>query len=267
MKSLRRRASVAAALTLGLVFVGSSPAAAQPPPNDDFNNAIRFTALPFQASADTTEATRAADDPSCIGEDDHTVWYAVRLSSTRQIVVDTFGSDYDTTLSAWTGSRGNLSQVACNDDFLGLQSRIQFAARAGVTYYLMVGSFPGSPGGHLELHGRVLPPPVRLAVTLDPRGSLTPGGAAIIHGSVSCSRPVELTVSGTLRQQQGRRATVGSFRVSVACDGLETWRARVRGETGIYRQGPAEGVVAAVYFDPVRVEEVRARATGTVQLS
>jgi hypothetical protein len=266
VRSLRPRAYVTAVLTSAFLLVGSSPAAAQPP-NDDFANAILFSSVPFEAGADTTEATRAADDPSCIEEDGLTVWYAVRLGATREIAVDTFGSDYDTTLSAWTGTRGNLEQVACNDDFQSLQSRIRFTARAGVTYYLMVGSFPGTPGGNLVLHGHALAPRMRLAVTLDPTGSVTPTGAAIIHGDVSCSRPGDLTVYGTLRQQQGRRATVGSFRTAVTCDGVERWRARVLGETGTYRRGSAEGVAVAEFVDPIRAEVVRTRATGTVRLS
>jgi hypothetical protein len=267
MRWVRGRAFLSAVLALAFVLVGSSPAAAQPPSNDDFNNAIRFTAVPFRATADTTEATRAADDPTCVPGEDHTVWYRVRLSSTRELAVDTFGSDYDTTLSAWTGSRGNLNRVACNDDFQGLQSRIRFTAQSGVTYYLMVGSFPGTPGGHLELNGQALPPPMRLSVSLDPNGSVTAAGAAVIHGRVTCSRPGQLTVYGTLRQQQGRRATVGSYRISVACDGTETWRATVRGETGVFRRGSAQAVAVAEFVDARRLEVVRVRATRTVELS
>jgi len=268
MRYVRARALLGAILAVGLVLLPSSPASAQQPSNDDFDAAIPFTALPFGDTADTTEATRADDDPSCIGEDGNTVWYTVTLGGTTDIVVDTFGSDYDTTLSAWTGSRGNLAQVACNDDFQGFQSRIQFTAQAGATYHLMVGSFPFDPqGGNLELHGQVLPPPVQLAVTLDPTGSVTPRGAAVIHGRVSCSRAADLTLLGTLRQQQGRKVTVGSFRTQVSCDGPTRWSATVLGETGVYRRGPATGVAVAEYVDPIRAEVVRARATGTVQLS
>ena len=56
--------------------------------------------MPFETTADTTEAT-AADDPECIGSDEFTVWYDLTLASTTEVVLDTFGSDYDTTLSAW----------------------------------------------------------------------------------------------------------------------------------------------------------------------
>jgi hypothetical protein len=268
MRFLRPSALLGATLAVGLIVLPSSPASAAPPTNDDFDAAVPFTALPFDATADTTEATRADDDPSCIGPDGNTVWYSVTLGSTSDIVVDTFGSDYDTTLSAWTGSRGALTQVACNDDFNSLQSRIQFTAEADVTYYLMAGSFPFGPqGGSLVLHGQELPPPVQLAVTLDPTGSVTPAGAAVIHGDVSCSRAADVTLTGTLRQQQGRRVTVGSFRTQAACDGPTRWQATVLGETGVYRRGAAAGVVVAEHVDLVRGEVVRVRATGTVRLS
>ena len=40
----------------------------------------------------------------------------------QTLTIDTFGSDYDTVLAVWTGSRGSLTNVACNDDSSGLQS-------------------------------------------------------------------------------------------------------------------------------------------------
>jgi hypothetical protein len=260
------RALLGGALVVGLVLVPSSPAAAAPPVNDDFDAAVELTTLPFEAVADTTEATRADDDPFCVGDDGQTVWYAVRLSVTTELAVDTFGSDYDTTLSAWTGERGSLAEVACNDDAQGLQSRIAFTAEAGVTYHLMVGSFPGTSGGQLVLHGQQPPPPMELAVTLDPAGSVTADGAAVIGGTLSCSRPGALSLVGTLRQQHGSRVTVGSFRTAVDCTGSESWQATVLGETGIYRRGEATGVAVAEFDDPIRGEVVRVRATGQLRL-
>jgi PKD repeat protein len=49
-------------------------------------------------------------------------------------------------LSAWTGTQGALSLVACNDDFSGLQSKISFQATGGTTYYFMVAFCCGSGG-------------------------------------------------------------------------------------------------------------------------
>ena len=266
MRTGWRRALVGVTLTVGTVLLVASPAAAQPPANDDFDDAIALTAVPFSVTADTTEATRAADDPECIGGDEFTVWYDLTLASTTEIVLDTFGSDFDTTLSAWTGARGSLTQVACNDDFGSLQSRIAFVAQAGVTYHIMAASFPFAPGGNLVLNGQVLPPPLQLTVSLNSTGSLTSGGAAVIGGQVTCSRPADVAVTGTLRQQNGSRVTVGSYRALVSCTGSQAWQATVVGETGIYRRGSAAGVAAIGFFDEVRGEQVRARATATIQL-
>jgi PKD repeat protein len=80
-----------------------------------------------------------------------------------QLEADTFGSGYDTVLSAWTGSQGSLSLVACNDDFSGAQSKITFSAAAGTTYYFMVAFCCGSGlngGGSLRFSlSQLLPPP------------------------------------------------------------------------------------------------------------
>jgi hypothetical protein len=262
---LAAAAAAVAAVVAALIVLPSAPAYAQPPANDDFDAAVAFTDLPFEATADTVETTRADDDPSCIGDDGNTVWYSLTLSTTTEVAIDTFGSDYDTTLSAWAGERGSLELVACNDDTGSLQSRILFVAEAGVTYHLMVGSFPETSGGNLVLTGQVAPPPMELAITLAPTGTVS-GGAAAIGGTVSCSRPGALELVGTLSQRSGGRVTVGSFRTSVDCTGSHTWQATVLGETGVYRRGPASGVAVAQVDDLIRDEVVRVRATATVQL-
>jgi hypothetical protein len=266
MRTGVKGALLGSALAVGLVLLVSSPAAAAPPANDDFDDAVAFSAVPFDASADTTEATRADDDPECVGGDGFSVWYSVTLAANTEIVVDTFGSDYDTTLSAWTGTRGSLEPVACNDDFGSLQSRIAFTAQAGVTYYLMAAAFPSAVGGNLVLLGGILPPRLSLAATLNTTGTVTSSGAAVISGTVTCSRPTDLTVTGTLREQNGRSVTVGSYRTAVSCSGTTPWRATVLGETGLYRRGTASGVAVGVAIDKVRGVVIRARATATIQL-
>jgi hypothetical protein len=179
--------------------------------------------------------------------------------------------------SRWLGSgrreRGEAvtrptrnAQVACNDDSGSLQSRISFTAEAGVTYHLLIGDFPGSPPGTLVLHGQALPPPVTLAITIAATGSVS-DGAAVLHDTVSCSRPVDLTVTGTLRQQQRRRAALGSYRTTVSCSGTTTWQATVLGETGAFRPGSANAVAVAEFVDVVRAEIIRARVSRTVQLN
>lgn len=118
-----------------------------PPPNDAFAAAAVAPSLPFSAAVDTVEATAAVDDPSCLGNDT-SVWYAFTPVISTSITAETFGSDYDTTLSAYTGTQGALTQVACNDDAgAGFQSQIRFPVSAGTTYYFMVAGVGG--GGNL----------------------------------------------------------------------------------------------------------------------
>ena len=124
------------------------PAFAAAPSNDDFDDANVISELPFSDAVDTTGATTADDDPDCFGQGP-TVWYEFTPEEDVNVRADTVGSDYDTTLSVYTGSRGDLTQIACNDGAVDLQSRVQFEAVAGETYFFMVGAFGGGPGGQL----------------------------------------------------------------------------------------------------------------------
>src|SRR4029450_2126014 len=80
-----------------------------------------------------------------------TVWYVFTPTRSAIIGANTFGSDYDTTLSVYTGSPGALTQIACNDDSGNLQSAVGFEATAGTAYFLMVGSYASGSGGSLFL--------------------------------------------------------------------------------------------------------------------
>ena len=131
------------------------------PANDDFDDAIVVTTPNFTDQLNTSEATTAADDPvpSCAnGGRGPTVWYAFTPSAGKRFEINTFGSDYDTDLAIYTGTRGNLTEVACNDDArdkvpgADVQSKVVFDAVAGETYYIMVGAFDSGPGGNLVFH-------------------------------------------------------------------------------------------------------------------
>ncbi len=111
--------------------------------NDDFNEAVDV-ALHSTETMDTRGATQAEDDPiisDCnLGRGQATVWYKYTPSTDSAISLDTRGADYDTFIAVWTGSRGNLTHVVCNDDTDGtLQSAVAFSVSSGVTYYIEVG--------------------------------------------------------------------------------------------------------------------------------
>jgi hypothetical protein len=121
-----------------------------PAPNDLRRNATRVTAFPFFDTVDTSAATTSPNDPDCFGNGP-TVWYRIIPPTDGTIVIDTFGSDYDTTLSAYVRSGLTLVREACNDDTDGLQSQIEVQGRQGVPVLVMVGAFASGPGGLLNI--------------------------------------------------------------------------------------------------------------------
>lgn len=127
------------------------------PPNDDFGAATEVSAYPFTTAQVAAGATTAVDDPifPCpSGQRYRTVWFRYTSPSAQTLLIDTAGSNYDTVLGVWTGPRGSLTSVACNDQYGGTsQSRVEFAAAAGTTYYIEVASYSlsGPAGSHLVL--------------------------------------------------------------------------------------------------------------------
>ncbi|HXQ20496.1 MAG TPA: hypothetical protein VN812_02395, partial [Candidatus Acidoferrales bacterium] len=104
--------------------------------------------------AATTEGGQGGDPvPKCGNQSQgKSVWYRFTAPSAGTLEADTFGSSYDTILSAWTGSCGAFSPTAdgCNDDAGGgHQSQVSFTASAGVTYWFMVSAY-NSDGGTLD---------------------------------------------------------------------------------------------------------------------
>ncbi len=124
-------------------------------PNDDFDNATIIAATPFTASQEMWAASVATDDPTypCTGLPHYrTVWYRFVAPTDGTLSVNTFGSGYDTVLAVWTGARGNLSNVVCNDDAAGvLQSEVTVQVLGGTTYFVEISGYSSSSVGSLNL--------------------------------------------------------------------------------------------------------------------
>ncbi len=140
--SIRTLCKCVLILVLVLAPLGSTaaPALAQAPTNDDFDSAIVVGGLSFSMSMNVLDATTAIDDPSTC-TNGASVWFAFTPSTEMTLEANTSGSDYDTVLSVYTGTRGALEQLpnACDDDSgFGLQSRVTFQAQANTTYYFLV---------------------------------------------------------------------------------------------------------------------------------
>lgn len=139
-----------------LVVSAPGVAAAEPPSNDDFDGATVVSALPFQVTANTAEATTVDDDPdACSSYRHNSVWF--RYTATEDALVEATASSswYDPIVSAYTGTRGDLSLVpgVCKG---GNEGPVSFRVTAGTTYHLLVASYYA--GGELSMRLRTVPP-------------------------------------------------------------------------------------------------------------
>ena len=126
--------------------------------NDDFEYAIPIQMVPSKITQNTTITSLAVDDPALtacgLSTGDASVWYSLS-TFTRSVTLDTLGSNYDTQIGVFTGSRGSLTPVACNDNAAAgvVQSRVTFNAIMGTTYYIVISQrWANNPGGNLAFH-------------------------------------------------------------------------------------------------------------------
>lgn len=116
-----------------------------PPANDNFGSAIAVTCGSNYAG-DTTLATLDEDSaPDGFGADlnSRNVWYSFTGSGTAQTVtLDLCGSSYDSSVLVYTGTSGNLTLVAANDDdgscSFGTRSKVNFNSDGTTTYYITI---------------------------------------------------------------------------------------------------------------------------------
>jgi hypothetical protein len=136
-------------------------------PNDDLESAyeaqglseskpMTFTQITTNAGTQSGEAATlpAGCGGVAIGK---TVWYRVTLPVAAPVVVDTFGSDFDTVLAVYTSANGRIgglsAPLTCNDNALStIQSQVQFPAAAFTSYYVQAsgkGSGVSAAAGNL----------------------------------------------------------------------------------------------------------------------
>lgn len=237
------------AILAALLLVAALPATvlAAAPANDERATAIAIGGLPFVDAQDTTEATTAADDPDCFGTG-HSVWYRYDATEPVDLTANTFGSDYDTTLSVYVEDGGSLVQVACNDDWDSLQSLVAWTAEPGIGYWLMVGSFADSPGGNLVLSvetGTAPPPPpepepIEISVDVTRSTLHRPTGHVTVEGLVICSAEAEGYLFAEVRQRAGRSYIRGYGDTWVTCGPEGTaFSLTTFFEDGVFAGGPA----------------------------
>jgi hypothetical protein len=109
------------------------------PANDNWEDAEKVDDL-----ADYPFCTAGAsfDGPgACVGCPN--VWFCYTATCDGRVTVDLCGSAYDTYLGVYDGCGEPLAEnlIACNDDFCGLQSGIEFIAVAGNEYLIEISGY------------------------------------------------------------------------------------------------------------------------------
>jgi hypothetical protein len=173
-----------AILLLNFGSSGAGVAYAAPPIHDDFAAAKTITGIEYlDLNVNTTEATPSdttpnVDDPAnfpCDGFNHlagfASVWYKYTPPAAQTISLDTIGTDYDTYIAVWTGSRGSLNLVICNDETFSGFSELSVDVNAGTTYYIEIAQFndglaTDNIGGSLDFHAYITNTNVRIGGTL-----------------------------------------------------------------------------------------------------
>jgi hypothetical protein len=84
------------------------------------------------------------------------------------------------------------------------------------------------------------PPPLSITVSVDVKATVNPRGVVLVTGTVDCSRPALVDLSGQLSQIWKRFIFRSFFDVPIVCRGLGTaWRVKVFPDTGLFAAGGA----------------------------
>ena len=201
-----------AVATLGLV----SPAAyAAAPDNDDWDSATQVdtSALPFEDSVDTTDATMDAVNPTGLGHyKAHSIWYSIVPEADGQILFATAGTNYSHKVKLYHAD----SATQAPDEWTAMQGtrgrgRYTRAVIAGVQdgeqYYLVIGGYNRDDGGTAKLLVRE---PAHVSFKMTGAAVDPVDGSAVLHGAVRSDQPVKLYAGMTLRQLHGKRVVSGS---------------------------------------------------------
>jgi len=125
-----------------LLMVTAAPVA---PVHDNIAAPKTITTFPYSDEVDVSGATRALDDPpGCINSYPGmaSVWYEATAPEDMSVKIDTVGSDYDTYISVWTGTPGDLHPVGCDDDSpFSPQSMLRLDSMMGTHYYIEVAQY------------------------------------------------------------------------------------------------------------------------------
>lgn len=228
--------------------------------NDNFadaivlnGNSISTTGSNLAATGEFGELVHAGVnfDPSF---DTNFVWWAWTALTSGSITIDTFGSDFDTSLAVYIGSElSQLIEVANNDDRSGFQSEVSFSAIAGENYQIAVDGY-GSSQGSIALN-------LDLETILPTHPSLVPGAMADFgFESADFSGVATLGNTAVEGDSLGISPTEGDFQSSlstldseVADDAIASFLGLAPGSLDVLGNGDAT-VGSAIRLTTIEIE-------------
>jgi subtilisin family serine protease len=115
-------------------------------PNDFFADRLQLTGSAVTVSGTNLDATAEVGEPiNFYGG--RSVWWTWTAPSDGSVVIDTVGSDFDTTLAMYRGATlTTLTRLTRNDDAVGLQSRVVLDVQEGITYQIAVDGYDKAVG-------------------------------------------------------------------------------------------------------------------------
>lgn len=165
-----------------------------PLPNDGFETALPISGETGLVRGTTWGATPQVDEPDHADNDTSaaSVWFSWTAPIDGWFTFDTLTAPgFDTILAAYSGSDlAHLTPKAANDDYLGIGSRLSFAAERGRDYKLVVAakgqnqnpsSITASSVGGFTLSWKATPPPMFGSSPFRP-ASAAPGSRIILNG-------------------------------------------------------------------------------------
>jgi len=135
----------------GINYIYGSSGTIQAPLNDNFADRLVLTGVSGEATGNNYYATRETGEPLHAGlVGGASVWWEWTAPEEGKVIIDAFGSSFDTVLAIYSGSSlQTLIEIASNDDAdtIGTwQSRVEFTAVSGTIYLIAVDGWNGANG-------------------------------------------------------------------------------------------------------------------------
>jgi hypothetical protein len=129
----------------------------------DVNDAIVVN-IGEEYSGSTVGAT-CTDESSCGYNDKHAVWHSYTPQSDQTVTISLCGSTFNTTLAVFDACEG--TELACNDNYCGLQSELTLDLIAGQTYLIRVAGYNDQMGDYTLTIVETTRPDLNIGLTID----------------------------------------------------------------------------------------------------